>query len=66
MSPVRYLPTTDQSQPPADAGVLSRDELISLARYKWRYAFESLGFPSKQVQSLVFLKWLHATQRVTP
>ena len=45
---------------------LTPDELYSLTLYKWRYSLEAYGFEARQVRELMFLKWLHASQRVQP
>jgi hypothetical protein len=43
---------------------LSRSELHQLTLFKWRYSLEALGFAPYQVDQLMFLTWLRATQRV--
>lgn len=54
---------------PLEAGAamerLSPDELYQLSLYKWRYSLEARGFDAQQVRQLMFVKWLHATRRVT-
>jgi hypothetical protein len=37
-----------------------------LTLYKWRYSLEAIGFATDQVRDLMFLKWLHASQRLQP
>jgi len=45
---------------------LSAAELYQLTLYKWRYSLEAYGFNQDEVRELMFLKWLHASRRVTP
>jgi hypothetical protein len=45
---------------------LTAHELYQLTLYKWRYSLEAFGFERDQVRELMFLKWLHASQRVLP
>ncbi len=45
---------------------LSPLELHRLTLYKWRYALEAFGFAPAEVRRLLFVKWLHVTQRVDP
>jgi hypothetical protein len=45
---------------------LTEHELHQLTLYKWRYSLEAYGFNAYEVRELVFLKWLHATERVQP
>ena len=52
--------------PPIDDAVLTPAELYQLTLYKWRYSLEAYGFEAQEVRELMFLKWLHASQRVLP
>jgi hypothetical protein len=52
--------------PAVDDAVLTPAELYQLTLYKWRYSLEAYGFETHQVRELMFLKWLHASQRVLP
>ena len=47
-------------------GRLSVNELYQLTLYKWRYSLEAYGFEAHEVRDLLFLKWLHASRRLTP
>ena len=47
-----------------DESLLSARELYQLTLYKWRYSLEAYGFDTDQVRQLMFMKWLHASQRV--
>ena len=50
---------------PSDAqSPLSSHELYRLTLYKWQYSLEAFGFAAQQVRDLMFLKWLHASQRL--
>ena len=57
---------TRVARPPADPVHLSSHELYRLTLYKWRYSLEAFGFAADQVRDLMFLKWLHASQRLQP
>jgi hypothetical protein len=48
------------------ANPLTEHELHQLTLYKWRYSLEAYGFDAGEVRELVFLKWLHESQRVQP
>ena len=50
---------------PAESA-LSAEELYQLTLYKWRYSLEAYGFNQAEVRELMFVKWLHASRRVTP
>jgi hypothetical protein len=52
--------------PTSDDAVLTAQELYQLTLYKWRYSLEAYGFDAQEVRELMFLKWLHASQRVRP
>jgi hypothetical protein len=58
--------TATTPTPTVDASPLSAPELYQLTLYKWRYSLEAYGFESDEVRELMFLKWLHASQRVQP
>lgn len=45
-------------------GPLTGEELYQLTLYKWRYSLEALGFAAGSVRSLMFLKWLHLSERL--
>jgi hypothetical protein len=49
---------------PTEESPLSPRELHQLTLYKWRYSLEAYGFDTDQVRQLMFMKWLHASQRV--
>jgi hypothetical protein len=57
---------TRAARPHSDQGPLSSHELYRLTLYKWRYSLEAFGFATDQVRDLMFLKWLHASQRLQP
>jgi len=61
------ISTKQQSSaaPAEAAGSLSPEELYRLTLFKWRYTLEAAGFNEPQVPALLFLKWLHATGRVS-
>jgi hypothetical protein len=62
-------PRPNTNEPAADEleiTALNELELHQLTLYKWRYSFEAYGFQPGQVRKLMFVKWLHATQRVQP
>ena len=50
----------------ADYGPLTPAELYQLTLYKWRYSLEAFGFAADEVRSLMFVKWLYASQRLRP
>jgi hypothetical protein len=52
--------------PSLDDAILTPAELYQLTLYKWRYSLEAYGFEAHEVRELMFLKWLHASQRVLP
>lgn len=52
--------TTDHASP------LSTEEMHRLTLFKWRYAFQAMGFKPYQVEDLVFLTWLRTSARVQP
>jgi len=57
---------TRAARPLGEASPLSSHELYRLTLYKWRYSLEAFGFAADQVRDLMFLKWLHASQRLQP
>ena len=59
-------PTTATSSSFLQTSPLSPAELYQLTLYKWRYSLEAFGFNQDEVRELMFLKWLHASRRVTP
>ena len=55
-----------QPDSPDTPNGLSVEELHRLTLFKWRYAFRGMGFKPYQVEELVFLTWLRASERVRP
>jgi hypothetical protein len=58
--------TSDLAAEELEASPLSDRELHQLTLYTWRYSLEAYGFGPSEVRDLMFLKWLHTTQRVQP
>jgi hypothetical protein len=52
--------------PEAEEPSLSEAELYQLTLYKWRYSLEAYGFNRREVNELMFVKWLHTSRRVEP
>jgi hypothetical protein len=66
-SPATSNAADTQAQATAsEQGALTPAELYQLTLYKWRYSLEAYGFDTHEVRELMFLKWLHASQRVLP
>ena len=63
---VRGLAAAAQQDHTDIDATLSAEEMHRLTLFKWRYAFQGMGFKPYQVEDLVFLTWLRTSARVQP